>query len=91
VQEPVAIAQTELKIAVTLEKEGDELPEAQEVVLTAVEPKDGKASQFAARIEALQGAKHFDAALATVKIGDQEFKGITFSFPEGNEAHDHDH
>lgn len=91
VQEPVAIAQTELKIAVTIEKEGDELPEAKEVVLVAVEPKEGKANQFAARIEALKGAKHFDAALEGVKIGEQEFKGITFSFPEGNEAHDHDH
>jgi len=91
VQGPVAIAQSELKVAVTIEKEGVDLPEAQEVILQAVEAKEGLASQFAARVDALKGARHFDAAIETVKIQDREFKGITFSFPEGNEAHDHDH
>ncbi len=87
--EAVAVKHAELKIAVTIEKEGVEFPEAKEVTLTAVDAKDGAASEFVATIEELKGAEHFEAALDSISVGGKEYKGVTFKFPEGNEEHHH--
>jgi len=88
-EDPVPVAHPELKLAVTLEKEGVDLPEAKEVVLLAVNPADGKAAEFAAVIEELKNAKEFDVALEVIQVGDKSHKGITFRFPEGKDAHNH--
>jgi hypothetical protein len=88
-EDAVPVAHAELKLAVTLEKEGVDLPEAKEILLLAVNPADGKAAEFAAVVEELKGAKEFDVALEVIRIGDKEHKGIAFRFPEGKDAHNH--
>ena len=65
------------------------MPEAKEIVLAAVNPQEGAASEFSAVIEELKGVEYFEAALNSITIGGVEHKGITFSFPEGNEHHHH--
>lgn len=105
-EKPVAIKQKSLQLALTVEhdhhKEGgdkkddadkkDEVPdETAQLTLTAVSPaEDGSASEFSGQVDELKGADEFEAALSSIKIGDKEFKGVTFKYPEGNE-HDHHH
>jgi hypothetical protein len=70
----------------------DEIPDdVVLLMLTAVSSgKDGTASEFSGQLDALKGADEFDASLTSIKIGDKEFMGVKFKFPEGNE-HDHHH
>lgn len=102
-EKPVAIKQESLQLALTLEhdhhKEGkdegakkDDVPDdTAPLLLNAVSPAaDGTASEFSGQLDALKGADEFDAALTAIRIGDKEFKGVTFKYPEGNE-HDHHH
>jgi hypothetical protein len=83
------------------EKEGDDKKEDQKkdevpestfpLMLAAVSPDaDGKASEFSGQSDELKGAKEFEAALTSITVGDEQFQGVTFKYPEGNE-HDHHH
>ena len=74
------------------EKDKDEVPdETAQLMLAAVSPaEDGSASEFSGQLDELKGADEFEAALTLIKIGDKEFPGVTFKYPEGNE-HDHHH
>jgi hypothetical protein len=103
---PIAIKQKNLQLAITLEhdaheKEGDDKQEDQKkdevpesaltLTLAAVSPDaDGKASEFSGQSDELKGAKEFEAALTSITVGDEQFKGVTFKYPEGNE-HEHNH
>ena len=103
-EKAVAIKQKNLQLAITLEhdhhEEGhdgegekkDELPEsAFQLMLAAVSPgDDGTASEFSGQSDELKGAHEFEAALPSITIGETQFKGVTFKYPEGNE-HDHHH
>jgi len=61
------------------------------LMLAAVSPgEDGKAAEFSGQSDELKGAHEFEAALTSITIGDSQFKGVPFKFPEGNE-HDHQH
>lgn len=73
-------------------KKKEEVPdETAQLMLAAVSPaEDGSSSEFSGQLEELKGADEFEAALTTIKIGDKEFPGVTFKYPEGNE-HDHHH
>jgi hypothetical protein len=70
----------------------DEVPEtALTLTLAAVSPDaDGKASEFSGQSDELKGAKEFEAALTAITVGDEQFQGVNFKYPEGNE-HDHHH
>ncbi|MBI3863168.1 MAG: hypothetical protein HY290_14855 [Planctomycetia bacterium] len=62
-----------------------------QLMLAAVSPaEDGSASEFSGQLDALKGVEKFEAALTSIHIGKEEFKGVTFKYPEGNE-HDHHH
>lgn len=92
-KEAVAIAAEKLEIDFTLEHaddKKDELPEATTITLTAVEPADGKASQFAGQSDQLKEKKEFDAVLRSITIGEKEHTKVNFNYPKGNE-HDHHH
>jgi len=59
------------------------------VTLAAVMPSDkGEATEFSAEVEALKGAKEFDAVLTSLTISGKEFKETKFNYPKGNE-HEH--
>jgi Flp pilus assembly protein TadD len=42
-------------------------------------------SEFAGESDALKGASSFDGMIRAVTIRGRQFKGVTFSFPDGNE------
>lgn len=42
-------------------------------------------SEFAGQSDALKGATSFDGVIRAVAIKGQQFKGVTFNFPKGNE------
>jgi hypothetical protein len=67
----------------------DEIPDDPvPLMLAAVSPgDDGTASEFSGQLDELKGADEFEAALTSIKIGDKEFPGVTFKYPEGNEHH----
>lgn len=104
-EKPIAIKQKNLQLALTLEHhhdhdgdkkddadKKDEVPdETVPLMLAAVSPaEDGTASEFSGQLDALKGADEFEAALTMIKIGEKEFPGVTFKYPQGNE-HDHHH
>ena len=73
------------------DKKDDVPDETVPVMLAAVAPaEDGTASEFSGQLDALKGADEFEGALTMIKIGDKEFPGVTFKYPQGNE-HDHHH
>jgi hypothetical protein len=102
-EKPVAIHQKNIQLALSVddhdhkegeEKEGDkhdELPDdAVQLLLAAVSPTDdGTATEFAGQLDQLKGVAKFEAAITAIKVGDKEFSGINFKYPEGNEDHHH--
>jgi hypothetical protein len=94
-EKPVAIKQASLQLGITLpdedagEKTKGGLPkDVFPLMLAAVDPQDGKASEFSGTADELKGVEHFDAALTSISVGDKSFKNVSFSYPEGNE-HEH--
>ena len=47
----------------------------------------GDSSEFAARSDSLKGVTHFQAEIEAILIKGQEFKNVSFAFPEGNDEH----
>jgi hypothetical protein len=68
----------------------ESLPETGTLILLAIEPGADGTSVFAGESADLKGAEEFDAVLSAIQIGEQEFKNVKFSYPEGNE-HEHHH
>lgn len=96
-EKPISIKQLNLQLALTLEPAGggedkkDDLPDSMLILmLEAVSPADGLATQFSGQKDELKGVERFEAALTSITVGDKQFKGVNFKYPEGNE-HDHDH
>ena len=102
-EKPVAILQKNLQLALLIEhdhdhdgddhkddKKDDVPDEALQLLLAAVSPSDdGAASEFSGQLDQLKGVDEFEAALTAIKIGDKEFSGVNFKYPEGNEDHHH--
>lgn len=96
-EKPISIKQAKLQLALTLEPAGggadkkDDLPDSTLLLmLDAVSPADGLATEFSGQKDELKGVERFDAALTSITIGEKQFRGVNFKYPEGNE-HDHDH
>ena len=101
-EKSVSIKQKSLQLAFTVRKAGEEekedkeakneLPESTELVtLAAVSTaSDGTASEFTGESDKLKGVEKFEAAVTSVNIGEKQFKGVYFKYPEGNED-DHHH
>lgn len=96
-EKPISIKQANLQLALTLEPAGagedkkDDLPDSTLLLmLEAVSPADGLATEFSGQKDELKGVERFEAALTSITVGDKQFKGVNFKYPEGNE-HDHDH
>ena len=95
-EKPVPIKQANLQLGIPrVHKHGDEdgdkrgeLPtDLIPLLLAAVDPQDGKASEFSGEEEKLKGAEGFDAVLNSITVGDKSYKSVEFSYPEGNEHH----
>lgn len=96
-EKPISIKQAKLQLALTLEPAGGgadkkhDLPDSTLLLmLDAVSPADGLATEFSGQKDELKGVERFDAALTSITVGEKQFKGVNFKYPEGNE-HDHDH
>ncbi len=47
----------------------------------------GNTSQFAGRSDRLKGLHRFQGEIRRLEVKGQRFEGVSFRFPEGNEAH----
>lgn len=59
----------------------------QAVASAATGEKVGDTSQFEASAEWLKATAKFEAVLKKLEVRGRVFEGVTFKFPEGNEAH----
>ena len=81
----VTVAMTELKLQFAAGKKGS-LPADgfQDLVLKAVDAKDGKASQFSGTSDKLKGVKEFTGVFASLKVGEKPVDNIPVKFPSGH-------
>ncbi len=49
----------------------------------------GNTSQFVGRSDRLKGLRRFQGEVRRLEVKGQRFEGVSFRFPEGNEAHGH--
>ena len=83
-EKPARLSQKEVQIEV-------KKPSRFKVVLQAVSnaltgETAGDTSQFEGQSNLLKGLKDFDAAVVKISLKGNEFSGVDFNFPKGNEA-----